>query len=320
MTATLKGLIFTDMYIGLTTAWLSGVPGTLDPTPAGAEYMVEIKDLRGLCEDLLKKHGREDFSLRHYGTSYRASVIRSIDEVVFVLRRFPESVQRLQSIGIHPALVEKLLKPGLSGLIVVSGAFGQGKTTTSGAILVGRLEKLGGVAVTVEDPPELPLHGKHGNGICFQTWVERGGFADACRKATRWAPSMILLGEIRDAETAVEALRAAVNGRLVLCTTHAENPIMAIERIFALATSAGSAGSSEDVANLLASGLTTVVHQRIEMHGDEKRLIVDSLFVPGEDAQSIRSTISSRKFSQLSTVLQMQKTRMIASAFNGKSQ
>jgi twitching motility protein PilT len=312
MSVELKSIVFTDMYVSASAAWLSGVPGTLDPTPAPPEFSAEIRDLRTMCEDLLRKHGRDDFSLRHWDTAYRASVIKSIDGLIFVLRRFPESIPPIQKLGIHQVLVDRMLKPGLSGLIVVSGAFGQGKTTTSSSIVAGRLSKLGGVAVTIEDPPEMPLHGKHGEGVCFQTWVERGGFADACRKATRWAPSMILLGEVRDAETAVEALRAAVNGRLVICTTHAENPIMAIERIYALATSAGSAGSSEDVAALLASGLTAVIHQRFASQGDEKRLFVDALWVDGEDATSIRATITQRKFVQLGTVLEMQKNRMLA--------
>lgn len=312
--ASLKDIKFTDIYVGQTAALLSGVPGTLDPTPAPPEHAEEIKELRQKCQDLLEKHKREDFALRHCETSYRASVIKSLDEEVFVLRRFPDVVPKLTELGIHSALIDKLMKKGLSGLIVVSGAFGQGKTTTGSAILVARLSTLGGVAVTVEDPPEMPLQGKHGEGVCYQTWVERGGFADACRKATRWAPSMIFLGEIRDAETAVEALRASVNGRMVVCTTHSDNAAMAIERIFSLATSAVGSGTSDDIATLLASGLTAVLHQKLENHSGEKRLIMESLWVEGDDATSIRAIIASKKLNQLSSVIQLQRNRIFAAS------
>ena len=314
MSTTLKSIVFTDIYLGVETALLSGVPGTLDPTPVPAQFTDEITTLRELCEKTLFRHGRDDFSLRHTEISYRVSVLRSISEIVFVLRRFPDEVPKISSLGIHSSIIERVVKPGLVGLIVVSGAFGQGKTTTASAIVSERLSRLGGVGVTVEEPPEMPLQGRHGDGVCYQTWVKQGEFAESCRKATRWAPTMILLGEVRDSETAIEALRAAVNGRLVVCTAHADSAIMAIERIFALANGAGSAGSPEDISGLLASGLAGVLHQKLvrsTTEGGSKRLQVETLWLDAEDAPSIRATISSRRFNQLVSVVQMQKNRLL---------
>ncbi|MDA0629118.1 ATPase, T2SS/T4P/T4SS family, partial [Acinetobacter baumannii] len=141
-------------------------------------------------------------------------------DVVFVLRRFPAKVPTFESLNLHNGYVSKLMQQRLSGLIVIAGPFGAGKTTTASALIAARLSKFGGVAITIEDPPEMPLEGKHGEGVCYQTWADRGGFGDATRKMARFAPSIIFLGEVRDAETAAEALRASINGRLVVCTAH----------------------------------------------------------------------------------------------------
>lgn len=305
----LKEVPFTDIYLGEDSALVAGVPNTSDPVPLDSEHDDEVRGLRAKCIDQLQKNGREDFAIKHCDIGYRASVIHSLTEVVFVLRRFADQVPRLEGMGIHKRIVENLLVPRLAGLVVVAGAYGQGKTTTASAVVVSRLNKFGGVAVTVEDPPEMPLQGKHGEGVCYQTWVEKGGFADACRKATRWAPSVIFLGEIRDGETAIEALRASVNGRLIIATTHAENAVMAIERIYSLAS--GVSGSAEDVTHLLAAGLTCVLHQKIENHGDRKQLFVSSLWMNDDDAPGIRANIMAKRFTQLGSVIDQQRNQML---------
>lgn len=315
----LKEIVFSDIYLGATGAWLSGVPGTSDPVAAPEDDNEEVKDLRVECEDYREKHPeREDFPLRLRDISYRVSVMTSISETVFVLRRLSEKITPITELGIHAGFIEMMMKPKITGLFVISGTFGQGKTTTASSLVVARVAKYGGVAVTVEEPPEMPLQGRHGEGVCYQTWVERGGFGHACRQVARWAPSIIFLGEIRDAETALEALRASINGKLVVCTTHADNPAMAIERIFALASADGA--SAEDVLGMLATGLYAVVHQRLESPGanGRRQLLLDPLFMTPEDAPGARSIIRQRKFEQLKNVVQLQKNRMIVGTRAGQ--
>lgn len=309
----LKDVVFTDIYVGASGAWLSGVPGTSDPVAASAQDEEEVKELRAACADYRERHTeREDFPLRIREVSYRASVLKSISETVFVLRRLSEKITPIAELGIPPVLVETMMKPKLSGLFVISGTFGQGKTTTASALVVSRIAKFGGVAITVEEPPEMPMEGRHGEGVCYQHWVEKGGFAHACRQVARWAPSIIFLGEVRDAETALEALRASINGKLVVCTTHADNCAMAIERIFALASADGA--SAEDVLGMLATGLTAVVHQRLEAGAGangRRQLTLDPLFMIGDEAQGARNIIRQRKFDQLKNLVQLQKNKMI---------
>lgn len=302
--AKLKELQFSDIYLGATASWLAGVPGKLDPVPAPAECNEELADLRRLCDDECRRHNRREITVRNGGVSYRVAVLVSLTETVYVLRRFPDRVERLDAIGIHASYAEKLMQTGLTGLIVIAGAFGQGKTSTASALIASRLAAYGGVAVTIEDPPEMPLEGRHGEGVCYQTWVVKGEFGDALRNAARWAPSIIFVGEVRDAETANEALRASINGRLVVCTTHADSVPMAVERLFSLARA--DSGNPEDIAHLLASGLRCVVHQ--ELVGEPKRLKASMLWLGDETAA--QGHIRRREWAQLQNTVDMQYNRL----------
>ena len=312
--ARLSELEFFALYLGEKDYFLAGLPQTIDPQPAPSAYHEALQQLRSKCQTIFNATQRNEFTVRDGGISYRVSMLVSISDTIFVLRRFPAQVPELHTLGIHPRHVERLMTPEISGLIVVAGAFGQGKTTTASSLLTARLTQYGGVGITVEDPPEMPLEGTHGHGVCYQTWVEQGGFGNEIRKAARWSPAIIFLGEIRDGEAAAEALRAAINGRLVICTTHAGNVTMAIERIYSLANAA--AGNSEDVANLLANGLTAVVHQRLETDASgRKRPRIQFLWVGENESEysskGVRNTIRQRRFDQIENDVMLQLNQMM---------
>lgn len=303
----LKDIDLKDIYLGHPNAWLAGVPGTSDPIPAPEDCLEELADLREMCDDFVSASSRDEFTVRHNDVAYRVSMLKSMSDVVYVLRRFPAFVPPLNGLGIHQGYIGRLMQPNLSGLIVVAGAFGQGKTTTASSVIATRLSQYGGVAITIEDPPEMPLEGRHGEGVCYQTWVDRGQFGDATRKTARYAPSIIFLGEVRDSETAAEALRASINGRLVICTTHADSVPMAIERLYSLAN--GVAGNSEDTSSLLAGGLLCVMHQRLE--GEPKRPKIEFLWLGDQDSQGVRNTIRQRRFEQVTNEVTLQLNRMM---------
>ncbi|OYY33353.1 MULTISPECIES: ATPase, T2SS/T4P/T4SS family [unclassified Polaromonas] len=309
----LLSIPFTDLYLGETSSWMSGMPGTTDPEPPPEADLPELVALRTECEKyFVANPERESWPIRHAGISYRASLMNTISERVYVMRRLSETITPLEALGLPVPIVESLMRPGMTGLILFCGTFGQGKTTTASSTVYSRISKFGGVAVTVEEPPEMPLHGHHGLGVCYQTSVQQGEFGHACRQAVRWAPSIIFLGEIRDSETAIEALRASINGRLVICTAHADNCAMALQRVFALAT--GDNNSADDVLGMLASGLAGVLHQRLERTDKRKQLVVESLFCIGEDETSIRATIRQRNFEALKNTVALQKNRMFFGA------
>jgi len=269
--------------------------------------MADATELRLLCDALAAESATGEFAVRHGGVCYRAATLSSMSEKIYVLRRFPTEIPQLKTLGLHPGYVSKLMQPKLSGMIVVAGTFGQGKTTTASSIISARLARHGGVGVTIEDPPEMPLQGQHGNGVCYQTWVEQGEFGAGCRRAARWAPSIIFLGEVRDTETATEALRVSINGGLVVCTTHADSVTMAIERLYSLASGAHS--NPDDISSLLAGGLLCVMHQRLE--GEPRRPKIEFLWLGDEECHGVKNTIRSRRFEQISSEISMQLNRML---------
>jgi len=303
----LSDLEFSDLYLGQEKCWLSGVPGTLDPIAAPVECQDGLAGLRAVCIKLLNDDGKHEFNTCFSDITYRVSLLRTISEDVFVCRRFPKSIPLLQSLGLHTHYVNLLLGARLSGLIVVAGAVGQGKTTTASSIVAGRISKFGGVAVCIEDPPEMPMEGRCGEGVIYQRWAEKGTFGHECRQAARFAPSIIFLGEVRDPETATEALRASINGRLVVCTIHSDNARTAVDRLFSLAN--GTVGTSDDVASLLASGLLGIFHQRLE--GEPRRPKIEALWLGGDEALGIRNTIRQRKFINLDNDIQQQRNSIM---------
>ena len=134
------------------------------------------------------------------------------------LRVIPKTVPRFLDLGL-PAAVEKLAGEH-RGLVLVTGATGSGKTTTLAAMLdhINRTRR--SHIVTIEDPIEI-LHLDH-QSIVNQREVglDTEGFGQALRRALRQDPDTIMIGELRDAETAQTALQAAESGHLVFSTLH----------------------------------------------------------------------------------------------------
>jgi twitching motility protein PilT len=300
---------FTDLYLSEAESWFAGVPNAADPYPAPPNLTPELLELWQKCSDIERKIARSDFALQHDGITYRVSKMPSISGVIYVLRRFPAVIPDINKIGLLPGVVRRLMKPHLRGMIIVAGATGSGKTWTASALVKARLEAFGGVAVTAEDPPEMPLQGTHGKGVCFQVPVSResGGFGEASRHIVRWKPNIIFLGEIRDADVAAEALRASINGHLVISTVHADSVVSAIQRIQSLASSE----AGPEVASLLADGLIATIHQKLETVGARKVLKSEFLLMMDENARGARAIIRQGRTEMLVTEIRQQQNLMM---------
>lgn len=303
----LKDIKFADAYLGESNFWFGGIGAADESAPAPSEVCGDLDALRAVCVASHIKMGRDDFTVRYEEVAYRASLMQTVSETVFVLRRFPEYVPEFSSLGIHDGIIHLLMKPKITGLVIISGAFGQGKTTTASAYVVDRLAKFGGVAITLEDPPEMPLEGPRGKGVCYQTWVNDGDFSKAARNASRWAPTMIFLGEVRDGHTAAEALKSSINGRLVVCTLHADSVSSSIERMYSMAVSSGL--PTDDVSSVLSNGLAAVLHQKLE--GNPKKLQTEFMFLRGNEYAGARNMIRDRKFALLGSEIMSQTNRLL---------
>lgn len=310
----LSDIEFSDIYLGKTKRYLAGVKGGVNPLPAPDSIKEDLDSLWRECEEAnLNSHNRET-TVSWNEMFFRISLLQGLGEKTYVVRAMPKSVPNLDDLGIHPAIKKRVLQTNISGLIVIAGEFASGKTTTASAIVKERLSLYGGVAITIEDPPEMPLEGTHNNGICYQTTVDENEgetFSFLTKMAARWAPDIIFLSEIRTAETAVEALKVALAGRLVICTLHAANVVASIERLHALANT--SHDQQGEISSLLASGLCSVVHQSLEKDPSPHRsnLTTEFLFLNEEGAKGARSMIKARRFGQLGTEITLQLNKVL---------
>lgn len=264
-----------------------------------------VEELRRAVIEASKTATSAEFRLIHEGLSFRVRKEETQSGTMFFLRRFGKP-DRLRVSRVPEGIVRQLISNKLlnGGLILVSGVTGAGKTSTAVSTLVSRLLLYGGVAWTIEDPMEFKLEGRHGDrgGICWQKSVEQGSFGQAMRDVMRCYPAgekgILFVGEVRDAETAQECLKAASNGLLVIATIHAGSITGTLDRILSLAAPGNNTAL---ILATLASHLRLVVHQQRGAKADSP-IIFESLWVPPNsncttairdgDFQSIRNDIS----------------------------
>ena len=199
-----------------------------------------------------------------------------------------------------------------TGLILLTGATGSGKSTTIASLIKKYLTIEGGYAFTIEDPIEMPLDGVyktiHGDlGLCKQTTPPKGRWADGIKSALRSKPHYIYVGEIRTPEAAVELLRASASGHLVFSTIHGNNVTDAIN---SLSKYAASSGITSDMAyELIANGFLGCIHQ--ELVGVPRRLVVETIFAKPNLASgcAVRNMIRSGRLN-LGTIIEQQKIQI----------
>ncbi len=159
----------------------------------------------------------------------RCNVAKQRGTISFVIRLLPSAVPTLEELGLPQICKELVLKP--RGLVVVSGPTGSGKSTTLSAMINYLNSTESRRVVTIEDPIEFV----YSNDKCTITQRELGGdtqsFAEALRHVLRQDPDVILVGEMRDLETASAALTIAETGHLILTTGHAPSAPQTVERI-----------------------------------------------------------------------------------------
>ena len=259
-------------------------------------------------------NGKSSYSVVYEGYFFRVERTISMYGVMFCMRKMPKKVPDLVSLGYPPALIKYLSTLGnASGLILLGGATGSGKTTTISSLLREYLIRNGGFAYTIEDPFEMPLDGEYhaangSIGLCKQTQPVNDDWGASLRSALRSRPRYILVGEIRTPEAASECLRASTSGHLVLSTIHANNVADAID---ALVKHASGGEMSEELAfDLLSRGLLGVIHQQLVGIG-QKRPVVQYLFANPNTTQGdqTRNIIKTGKIN-LATTIEMQMTRM----------
>jgi twitching motility protein PilU len=163
------------------------------------------------------------------GGRYRVNVYYQRGEVSMVIRLIKTRVPSFEELGLPPQVAQlALLK---RGLVLMVGAAGTGKSTTMAAMVAHRANTLGGHILSVEDPIEYIY--PHGKAVVEQreVGVDTLSFGEALKNAMRQAPDVIVIGEIRDRETARNAIMYAEAGALCISTLHSNNANQAIDRL-----------------------------------------------------------------------------------------
>ena len=253
--------------------------------PGPVSLINELKPFAVHAHSKAKNSLTKDFRISYQGVNFRAHRMTTMGGNFIACRRMPNEVWSLQQCKMHSSIRNILLdaRCNRGGLIAICGKPGNGKSTTCAAIITERLKLYGGMCLTIEDPAEMPLHGMWGEGICFQREVQYDQFPEAIRDAMRAYPTrvntLMLIGEVRDPETAALALQSAVDGRLVLITMHSGNVIQGTQRLLTLA--AQKIGMDEARA-LLASSIRSVLHQRMEGPKMNLNILCDTTSVVGK--------------------------------------
>lgn len=198
--------------------------------------LVRLKLMAGMniAENRAPQDGRIQLTLAGRAIDFRASVQPTIHGENFVVRILDSkhSVGTLNQLGLHDDQLH-LLKRMLGrpeGILLVTGPTGSGKTTTLYTIL-NHLNREGVNIMTLEDPVEyvLPMVRQTSIGE-----VSRIDFAEGVRSLLRQDPDIILIGEIRDADNAIMAFRAAMTGHQVFSTLHTNSAVRSIPRLLDL--------------------------------------------------------------------------------------
>jgi twitching motility protein PilT len=314
----LKDISFSDIYISETGQAFIKSSTINGPTLSEPPKSV-LKDIQELYTEVCTRGQYEnEFFTDQAGLRFRIAKLKDVNDIWYVCRRLMWPLPALDKIPGMPRPVVRQLgtlgQPKMEGLILISGATGAGKTTTTFSLMESYLRMYGDVAVTVEDPPELPMSNFYPSrgswARVFQRAVEGGNFAKAMKGVMRFAPRYIIIGEIRSAAEATTALHAALNGHLILSTIHAKDVTAAMA---ALVDYAASEMGIDLARSLMSQGLIAVLHQRMEnADGAGLRKLDLSYMFLGSDSGSSgdRSKIKAGQFAQLGTTVEMQKNKV----------
>ncbi|MDR2587100.1 MAG: PilT/PilU family type 4a pilus ATPase [Coriobacteriales bacterium] len=220
------------------------------------EQIYKLADDRSL--DYLIDRGDDDFSFAIKGVSrFRVNTYRQRGTFAAVIRVVSFEMPDPETLSIPPSVLE--LAELRRGLVLITGPAGSGKTTTLATIIDRINNTRNAHIITLENPIEF-LH-RHAKSLVSQREVniDTSSYATALRAALRQSPDVILIGELRDAETISIALTAAETGHLVFSTLHTVGATNTVDRL----VDSFSAEQQTQVRMQLSMVLQSVVSQQL---------------------------------------------------------
>ncbi len=241
-------------------------PLAKQPLPAGV--------VKKLAYELMNEQQIQDFELKpemnlalsEAGVGrFRINIFKQRNEISMVIRNIKMDIPNLNDLGLPEVLKTMIMKK--NGLILFVGGTGSGKSTSLAALIDYRNSNSKGHIITIEDPIEF-VH-KHKLSIVNQReiGVDTDSYEDALKNTLRQAPDVILIGEIRDAETMEHALAFAETGHLAISTLHANNANQALDRIINFFPK----DRHKQILHDLSLNLRAFISQRLVQTIDNKR-------------------------------------------------
>ncbi len=250
--------------------------------------------------DSLKDCGNLDFAYEIPDLArFRANYFKQNRGLAAVFREIPSKIPTIEQLNLPPVL--KNIAMFQSGLVVVTGPTGSGKSTTLAAMInhINQLRRAH--VITIEDPIEF----YHPSRSCLIDHREVGqhavSFADALRATLREDPDIILVGEMRDLETIYNAIKAAETGALVFGTLHTNSAAKTVDRIIDVFP----ARQQEQIRAMLAESFRAVVAQLLlKKTGGQGRVAVHEILVAEAGFSNL---IREGKTSQINNYIQTGK-------------
>ena len=274
---------------------------------------IKFRDLRateleGYITEILTRSQNETFNkgsdldfsyVSAEGGRFRVNVYRKETGVGATFRAIPSEVPTLEKLQLPP-LVTKLCDFH-QGMILVTGSTGTGKSTSLAAMIdhLNQTRRLN--IISLEDPIEFVHRSKNSQVIQRELGTHIPSFAEGVRAAMREDPDVILVGELRDAETITMAMTAAETGHLVLGTLHTTSAVKTIDRVI----DALPVEEREQTKSFLAQSLLAVVTQVLVKTADSRgrKAVCESLVM----TKAIAKLIQMDQTHQIPTQLQMGK-------------
>jgi twitching motility protein PilU len=251
-----------DLYLAAEARPMIGVRGRLEP--ASGETLTP-DDTAALARQVVPQERWDEFrqklelnfGCKRLGHRFRFNIYFQRGTVALVARLIRQQIRSFDELGLPAVLGDLVMAP--RGIILVTGATGTGKSTTLAAMIDHRNHHGSGHIVTIEDPIEFTHEHKGCIVSQREVGIDTSSFHEALRSALRQAPQVILIGEIRDSETAMFAIHASETGHLVLSTLHTNNANQTLERLLNLFPPE----LARQLLTQLALNLRAIVSQRL---------------------------------------------------------
>ena len=197
---------------------------------------------------------------------FRINVFKQRGEVGMVIRAIKSEIPTIEQLRL-PVLFKTIIMEK-RGLILLVGATGSGKSTTLASMIDYRNANTSGHILTIEDPIEYLYRHKKSVVNQREVGLDTHSYHEALKNAMREAPDVILIGEIRDADTMEAAITFSETGHLCLATLHSNNADQTIERILNFFPES----AHKNILMNVALNLKAVISQRLVMGKDGRRL------------------------------------------------